>query len=1179
MRRKRTHQSILSSTQPPGKRKRGGHRCPPLNPSPRPKREFVTYKIQTVSAEQYRYVNVVINGKPLFALVDTGASITVISRLAFQQCFAQDLNDCPSNVRFLGASGTVIEMAGKAKLNFTVAGIESTRDVFVAENLSESCILGLDFLQDHGCIVDYDVMTLKAGGGTLPLLREPDVEREAVIEVIRRRKAAFSLSKRDLGKTNIFTHSIDTGDAAPIRQHPRRTSEENKRKVDELLKDMLNDNVISHSQSPWSSPVVLVKKKDGNTRFCIDYRAVNDCTKKHSFPLPRIDDSLDQLSGCKYFTTLDLKSGYWQIPMSEGDREKTAFTCHRGLFNFNVMPFGLANAPATFQHLMRIVLDGVEWNGALAYLDDIIIYARTFQDHLRNLDDVLSRLVAGGLKLKPSKCNLFKEEVRFLGHVVSKSGVSCDPEKISAVSNWPVPSSIKDVRQFLGLASYYRKFVRDFAKIAAPLYDLTKPQKQFCWNDKFLHSFNLLKDSLVTNPVLRYPDFTQQFILDTDASNSSLGCVLSQIVDGEEHPVSYASRSLTKAERNYSTTRKELLAIVYGVQKFRCYLGTAFLLRTDHASLRWLWTAKETYGQCARWFEILADFDFKLIHRSGSKHSNADALSRRPQSSKTSDSNSVEVNPERYPFEVEENFKTCKTSTESVLSIDLREGFGWTPDQISQSQKFDEHLFVVLGWIRAGARPPFKKIKKLSSEVRHYWSLFGEFFLVHRCLYRSLEDTLEGKRLQLLVPKEMRPRVLKELHDASHGGGHMGVDRTAERVSRRFYWPRWKTDVREYCERCTLCDLRKAPSKPPRAPLVPSDELEPMQRIEIDVLGGLPVTHSRNRYILVAADMYTKYMQAWSMPSQTAQETAIVLYHNWMTIHGVPERIHSDRGGNFESQLFKELIDLLGCKKSRTTAYHPSGNGAVERANRTILSIMKNYVQRDPLSWDKSLSSICATYNASRHEETGVSPHFLLTGQELRLPADLMTGQPSSHPSSSEMFDLQDRMRLVHEVVKMRLDQRRQSMKERYDKSVSRQAEFQVGDKVMLRNTVISKDEKRKFHLPYSGPYEVVETFPPVNYLIRNNERTLRVHFNRLKVSRGDHHTGMPSYNQASSPEDVPQELDTPLTGAYFFNRPNRSNANRHESNNFNNVCNSRNNGRLRRSPRRTIRYPDVETY
>ncbi|XP_076810258.1 uncharacterized protein LOC143452990 [Clavelina lepadiformis] len=233
-----------------------------------------------------------------------------------------------------------------------------------------------------------------------------------------------------------------------------------------------------------------------------------------------------------------------------------------------------------------------------------------------------------------------------------------------------------------------------------------------------------------------------------------------------------------------------------------------------------------------------------------------------------------------------------------------------------------------------------------------------------------------------------------------------------------------------------------------------------------------------------------KRMSAWSMASQTVQGTAFVLYHNWMTIHGVPERIHSDRGGNFESQLFKELIDLPGCKKSRTTAYHPSGNGA----------------------------------------STGVSPHFLLTGRELRLPADLMTGQPSSHPSSSAMFDLQDRMRLVHEVVKTRLDQRRQSMKARYDKSVSRKAEFQVGDKVMLQNTVISKDEKGKFHLPYSGPYEVVETFPPVNYLLRNHERTLRVHFNKLKLSREDHHTGMLSYSQASCPEDVDAITPCPLS-------------------------------------------------
>ena len=253
---------------------------------------------------------------------------------------------------------------------------------------------------------------------------------------------------------------------------------------------MLDEGVITTSQLPWSIPIVLVKKKDGSVRFCVDYRALNNCTKTCSYLLPKIDDGLDQLSGCGYFSTLDLKSGYRQIPMHEKDKEKTAFTCHKGLFEFNVMPFGWANVPATFQHLMRVGLNGIEWDGVLAYLDDIIVYAQTFDEHLRNLDLVLSRLELHGLTLKPSKCALFKSEVKFLDHIVSKSGVSCDPEKVACVCKWPIPKSLKEVRQFLGLASYYRKFVKDFAKLAAPMYNLTKMSaKQFEWTDECHDAF------------------------------------------------------------------------------------------------------------------------------------------------------------------------------------------------------------------------------------------------------------------------------------------------------------------------------------------------------------------------------------------------------------------------------------------------------------------------------------------------------------------------------------------------------------------------------------------------------------------------------------------------------------------------------------------------------------------
>ena len=850
-------------------------------------------------------------------------------------------------------------------------------------------------------------------------------------EIIKKHKKAFSLSKTDLGRTEVIKHSIDTGDAMPVRQQPRRMSTKQKQEVGKLVDDILDDGVISTSKSPWSSPVVLVKKKDGSVRFCVDYRALNNCTKKCSYPLPRIDDSLDQLSGCGYFSTLDLKSGYWQIPMHEKDKEKTAFTCHKGLFEFNVMPFGLANAPATFQHLMRVVLNGIEWDGVLAYLDDIIVYARTFDEHLRNLDLVLSRLELHGLTLRPSKCTLFKSEVKFLDHIVSKSGVSCDPEKVSCVSNWPIPKSLKEVRQFLGLASYYRKFVKDFAKLAAPMYNLTKKSaKQFEWTGECNDAFLCLKSFLTSAPVLVYPDFSKPFIVDTDASNGAVGGVLSQIRDGKEHPVAYCSRTLTKCERNYSTTRKELLAVVHALQKFRCYLDQTFLLRTDHSALRWLWESKDVFGQCARWFELMAEFDFKLVHRSGSAHGNADALSRCPGE----EENFPDDCPFRYDDGLVNKVEHVENSSKvDMFAIDFRECQGLNNDSIAQFQQQDEHLSVLLDWVRRGSRPAFKKVRKSSEEIRHYWSIFGEIILKDSCLYRKHEDSMMTVRAQLLVPNANREEVLRALHDSAHGGGHLGVKKTAEKISERFYWPRWRASVTAYCKECQLCDQRKQPSTTPKAELVPSSEVSPMQRIEIDVLGGLPVTHTGKRYILVACDTYTKYMQAWPMRSQTAQETGMTLYRNWFAVHGVPERVHSDQGGNFESMLFRELATLMGCKKRRTTAYHPAGNGGVERNNRSIIAMLKNYVQQDPQSWDRSLPAICSAYNASCHEETEVSPHFLLTGRDLRLPADLMTGKPSFLPSTNAIADLQDRMRLVHEVIKTRLEKRRNLMKKRYD--------------------------------------------------------------------------------------------------------------------------------------------------
>ena len=398
-----------------------------------------------------------------------------------------------------------------------------------------------------------------------------------------------------------------------------------------LVESMLDNNVIEPSNGPWASPIVLVKKKDGSTRFCVDFRQLNSVTRKDAHPIPRIDETLNALHGACWFSTLDLASGYWQVKVAPEDREKTAFTTPYGLYQFCVMPFGLCNAPSTFQRLMELVLAGLHWSSCLVYLDDIIIYSRTVKEHLTRLEEVLERLQAAGMKLKPKKCRLLRRKVNYLGYIVSSGGVQTDPLKVECILSWPSPTTQKELRQFLGLASYYRRFVKGFASIAAPLNHLLEKGKPWEWTKVCEHAFSSLKKMLTTSPILAYPDFETEFTVDCDASGDGLGAVLSQCIGGGENVISYASRSLTKPEKKYCATRKEMLALVWAVGQFRPYLlGRPFTVRTDHSALQWLYSFKEPEGQVARWLESLAEYEFTVQHRPGKKHTNADALSRVP---------------------------------------------------------------------------------------------------------------------------------------------------------------------------------------------------------------------------------------------------------------------------------------------------------------------------------------------------------------------------------------------------------------------------------------------------------------------------------------------------------------------------------------------------------------------
>jgi hypothetical protein len=456
-------------------------------------------------------------------------------------------------------------------------------------------------------------------------------QSEAVKTLLREYGDIFSKDDSDLGRTGLVRHEISTGEAKPIKQPPRRLPIHQRSEAEQQIKDMLERRVIEESNSPWSSPIVLVKKKDGSTRFCVDYRRLNEVTHKDAYPLPKIDESLDGLSGSQWFSTLDLAAGYWQVEVDPNDRPKTAFTTGTGLFQFRVMPFGLCNAPSTFERLMENVLKGLQWDTCLIYLDDLIIHSVTFDNQICRLREVFDRLRMANLILKPKKCNLFCSEVSYLGHVVSNKGIHTDPTKIEAVKEWPVPNNLKEVRSFVGLCSYYRRFIKNFSKIARPLHKLTEVNQVFTWSQECMDSFCSLQHSLISAPILAYPNPVSRYILDTDASDFGIGAVLSQVQDGQERVIAYASKSLSRSERRYCVTRKELLAIVKFVKHFKHYLyGQRFLVRTDHGALRWLFNFKSPEGQVARWLETLSSFDFEIEHRAGRSHSNADGLSRRP---------------------------------------------------------------------------------------------------------------------------------------------------------------------------------------------------------------------------------------------------------------------------------------------------------------------------------------------------------------------------------------------------------------------------------------------------------------------------------------------------------------------------------------------------------------------
>ncbi|GBL92230.1 Transposon Ty3-I Gag-Pol polyprotein [Araneus ventricosus] len=908
--------------------------------------------------------------------------------------------------------------------------------------------------------------------GSLEILNEE--QRRAVRKLLKEFQNLFSTCDADVGRCNMTQHRINTGDHPPIKQYPRRLPLARKEEADHLVKEMVDNGIIEESSGPWASPIVLVKKKDGSTRFCVDYRKLNEITKKDSYPLPRIDDTLDALNGSQWFTTLDLKSGYWKVEIRPEDREKTAFITGQGLWQFKVMPFGLCNAPATFEILMETVLRGLSSEACLVYLDDIIIVGRTFEEHLNNLRKVFQRLQNANLKLSPKKCRFFQKEVTYLGHVISAEGLKTDPEKNKTVVDWPRPETVHYLRSFLGLCTYYQE-----CEI----------------------SFNSLKQALTSSPILTYPRTDKDFILHTDASNEGIGAVLSQNIGNEERVIAYFSKSLGKPERNYCVTRKELLAIVKSIEHFHHYLyGRKFILRTDHASLRWLLNFKEPEGQIARWIQRLQEYDFEIQHRKGTSHGNADALSRRPCAESCKHCTNAE---KKFGMEIDISVKVLTTT-----SADL-----WSSCEIQKSQLEDPNIKPILEKkLNSADRPSWQEIAPESPATKRYWALWDSLHLKDGVLYRKWEsDDGNSCRWQLILPKSKIPEVLRETHDSA-SGGHFGVMKTLSKTRERFYWDRLRADVEKWCRECHACGARKGPKIRTKGRLQRYNVGAPFERMALDILGPFPVTTKGNRYVVVLMDYFTKWPQAIPIPDQEASTVAEELVRSWISCYGVPMILHSDQGTNFNSALFTELCKLLGILKTRTTALHPESDGMVERFNRKILNHLALFVSRNQTDWDTHLPLFLLAYRSAEHEVTGLTPAEMLFGRTLRLPCDILFGRPSEMPSSPNeyMKNLETRLESVHAFARERIKLASERMKTRYD-SRATDHHFKEGDLVWMYNPKRRRGLSPKLQQNWEGPYTVVKKLNDVVYRVQRSANTKPkvIHINRLAPYRATAHSSI----------------------------------------------------------------------
>lgn len=1007
------------------------------------------------------------------ALLDSGASQTILGKhgLWVLEKFPTSVKKCPGKIVHTVDSNPH-SVIGQVTLPITLEGKTKDIAVLVVPSLPFTLILGIDFWDRMQIIADVhnrrwdfgpksNVNWCCALEGIKSNDKLSEEERQELLKLI---ETHFKNEPTVLGRTDKVKLSIDTGDAPPVKQRYYPLSPARQKLVNEELDKMLALGVIEPSTSPWSSPILLLDKPDGSHRFVVDFRKVNQVTKKDSYPLPIVTTILDRLRDARFLSSLDIKSAYWQIPLDEASKEKTAFTiANRGLFQFVTMPFGLSNAPGFWQRFVDSVLGQDLEPFVFVYLDDIIIVTQTFQQHIKVLKEIFKRLKEAKLTLNKDKCKFCRPELKYLGYIVSEKGLQVDPGKVKAIVDLPAPRNQKEVRQFCGTAGWYRRFILNYATRMYPLTVLLKKKTKFEWTREAQGAFDDIRMCLVNSPILSCPDFSKPFTIACDASGVGLGSVLSQETDKGEVVIAYGSRTLTKQEQNYSTTERECLSVIWAIERYRPYVdGTRFRVITDHYSLVWLNNLKDPQGRLARWALRVQAFDFELVHRKGKDNIVPDLLSR------------------ALPSKESENTENAICSVE-VAENDIKDK-----------------------WY-------LKMLKSVRENPTDYpkWKIEGGKLL--RKIEEWRKPSPDSSDWKIVVAKELRPNVLRECHDEPLAG-HMGSFKTFCRLQRLYFWPKMRQDAARYVSKCRTCQqIKREPGKPYGLMGEQRGVNTPWRMISADLIGPFPRSKKQNKYLLVVTDTFSKFSLLKPLKAATANLVSKFLEEEVFLVYGIPAYFICDNGSEFIGAPVKNLLKEYRVKLLLNASRHPQSN-PTERVNQTIVTMMRAYVGENHRDWDCKIPQIGYALRTAVHETTGFTPAYLNFGRELIACGDgFEILRPEDHPPMESAENYGEKLRTLNQVYQ----EVHQKMKEAHDRGAQRYnlrrrgLEFKVKDLVWKRNFVQSDAVKfvsAKLSPKYVGPYVISRKLSPTVYVLgdQNGKDIGHWHVSDLKPYRGE---------------------------------------------------------------------------